>query len=153
MQQSNIAHEWQPCELGFLSTMRDDGSRNGMTRNAAPLVLIVDDDESIREVLEDLLEMRDFRVLSACHGGEGVELCRQHSCAIGAVLLDVSMPGLSSGETLEQLRFIVPGLPVIIFSGYSEAETTVRLGERDWSGFLQKPFRIDELFTMLDRFL
>jgi two-component system, cell cycle sensor histidine kinase and response regulator CckA len=102
------------------------------------LVLLIDDDRSLRQTIAALLEQAGYRVLSAPCGEEGVRLFRQHPAAV--VLLDHSMPGQPPADTLAQLRELAPTLPVISFSGLGASLA-------DATAHLQKP--VDSA-TLLD---
>src|SRR6201986_1030048 len=105
-------------------------------------ILIVDDDEAVRDVLYDL-----FSDEHLCHVAATAE---QALAFIGdqpydVVLTDISMPGLSGLELLGHLRQARPGTPVIVVSGIGDrthAEGLTRLGAFD---FLLKPFRLEEI--------
>ena len=69
--------------------------------------------------------------------------------AIDAVLLDFSMPGMDGMATLEQLRRIRPDIPVVMSSGFANQPAISRVQSLDNVGFLNKPFRLDELLQVL----
>lgn len=110
-------------------------------------VLVVDDEESVREVTVAALEMRDLAVNSSTNGIEAIELFRQQHANIDLVLLDMTMPGLSGIDTLIALREIKPSISAIILSGYSEQEATERLGDLKIDAFIQKPFELETLLN------
>ena len=107
-------------------------------------VLVVDDDESVREVARAMLENCGFGVLTAVDGRQGVEVFRDHADETVAVLLDLTMPGMKADETVRELRLTRPNSKVILSSGYSEEEVTAQLGEKDIAGFIQKPYKLSE---------
>ena len=104
-------------------------------------VLVVDDEEEVRAVTRAMLEEFGFSVLVAGDGREGVELFRQHAREIVAVLLDLTMPGLSGEETLQGFLAIQPGARVILTSGYNELEATRRFAGKGLASFIQKPYQ------------
>lgn len=111
------------------------------------LILVVDDEESVRTLTGRMIESFHFRVIDAADGGEGVEKFKQNMEAITAVLLDVTMPVMSGMEAYRRIREMRPDVPVLFMSGY------MRDGEmRSLSGatdFLHKPFKLDDLQTKL----
>ncbi len=117
-------------------------SREGWARKGK--VLVVDDDESVREVARAMLENCGFGVLTAGDGRQGVEVFRDHADETVAVLLDLTMPGMQADETVRELRLIRPNSKVILSSGYSEEEVTAQLGEKDIAGFIQEPYKLSE---------
>jgi PAS domain S-box-containing protein len=108
-------------------------------------VLVVDDEPSVRAVTRALLRRRGFAVTEAASGGEAVEMVRAHPARFRLVLLDLTMPGMSGEQTFRELRQLVPGLTVILMSGYNEQEVTRLFANHDWAAFLQKPFRAEDL--------
>lgn len=113
------------------------------------LVLVIDDDQDVREVVTDMLTARGLRALSASDGAAGVDLFRRHRDEIDVVLLDITMPSMSGGEVYAALQALAPDVPVIVFSGYSEHSLPARFGEVSPRAFLQKPFTAEMLMEHL----
>ncbi len=111
-------------------------------------VLVVDDENAIRGVIKQMLEMVGYRVLTAGSGREGVRIFRQHSEKIMVVLLDLKMPDLDGEATFKELRRIDPGVRAILMSGLAEEEAAERFSGIGLSGFLHKPF---QLHRIIDR--
>jgi CheY-like chemotaxis protein len=107
--------------------------------------MIIDDEQSIRSVAARMLTRLGFQVLEAEDGTKAVETLKNLTTPLTAALLDLTMPGLSGEETLRQLRRIDRNLPIILMSGYNEKEVLDRFVGRDLAGFLQKPFKLDDL--------
>ena len=108
--------------------------------SASGTVLVVEDDEQVRELAEDTLERTGLSVLCAADGREGVEVFRRHADEIRVVLLDQTMPALSGEKAFNRMREICPDVPIILVSGYSEEGVAKRIRGRGLSGFLRKPF-------------
>jgi CheY-like chemotaxis protein len=108
-------------------------------------ILVVDDEPAVRGVAQGLLEEVGHRVFLAADGLEGVEVLRKHGIAIDLVILDMTMPGLSGEEALEEMRKVDPGVRVLLSSGYAEADTADRFAAENLAGFIQKPYGLDEL--------
>ncbi len=109
-------------------------------------VLVVDDQASIRLTLRTLLTHFGYRVVLAAEGAEALALFAAYREEIVAVVLDLTMPGMSGPETLEALRARAPSLPVILSSGFNETNLVNAEGA---TAFLQKPFGADELEQIL----
>lgn len=118
-----------------------------------PLILIIDDEEPVREAVTDILAMEEIDVLSAPNGPQGLELYRQRQEDIQLVLLDLSMPGVSGEETFLEMRKVNPQVRVLLSSGYSQSEARRRFGGQEPTGFLQKPYSADVLVTTIRRYL
>ena len=110
-----------------------------------PRLLVVDDDANVRETAAQLLDLAGFEVASAEDGHDAVALVRRAPAAFDAVLLDLTMPRMGGREALQELHSVRSDLPVVLMSGYSEAEAVENLGGPTPAGFLQKPFRYHDL--------
>ena len=112
-------------------------SRGG---HSGGLVLVADDEEMVRSLVERMLRRGGFSVLTAADGRQAVQLFREHADEIACVLLDLTMPHLDGEQAFAQLRRIRPEVKVVLCSGYSEQEATARFSGKGLAGFLQKPF-------------
>jgi PAS domain S-box-containing protein len=101
-------------------------------------ILVVDDEAVVRSMAKRGLERYGYEVELAESGPEAVEAVR--AGGVDAVLLDLSMPGMSGQETLVELRKLNARLPVLLSSGYNEAETMRLFVGMDVAGFIQKPY-------------
>jgi len=114
-------------------------------------VLLIDDEETVREMIGEVLESEGFEVLRAEDGSRGVALFHEHRHRVDVVLLDLSMPGLAGEETFRRLREIDPGVRVILSSGYDQDEASGRFGADRPAGFIQKPYRPEQLVAEIGR--
>ncbi|MCA9448418.1 MAG: response regulator, partial [Candidatus Omnitrophica bacterium] len=87
-----------------------------------------------------MLAKAGFEVLLACDGDEGLKTFLAHRDRISLVILDMTMPKMDGAETFTQIRKVDSEIPVILMSGYSEAEATQKFQKTGLSGYLQKPF-------------
>jgi two-component system nitrogen regulation response regulator NtrX len=110
-------------------------------------VMIVDDEQAIRESLQGLLEDEGYLVSSAPSGEEAVARFRKQP--VDCVLLDIWMPGIDGLETMTRLRQIDEGLPVIIMSGHATIDTAVRATRQGAFDFVEKPLSSDKLLILL----
>lgn len=116
-------------------------------------VLVIDDEEAVREAVTDILALADLPVLAVANGAAGVALLAQRRVEIGLIILDMSMPGLNGLETLTQLREIDQEVPVLLSSGYSKQEFNDLLGSNEKTGYLQKPYNLQQLIEVVKAFL
>lgn len=116
-------------------------------------VLIVDDEESVRSVSASLLQRRGFGVVVARDGQEAAAILAAAPNRFTLVLLDLTMPGMDGEATFLTLREINPALRVVLMSGYSESEVTRMFEGHGIAGFLQKPFRAEEMYDVVGRSL
>jgi PAS domain S-box-containing protein len=108
-------------------------------------ILIVDDEPTNIEAVKELLEALGYKILTAQSGKKAIEIYKKHLGKIQLVILDMIMPEMNGKETLVKLMEIDKNVRILLSSGYSinsEAKTILELGCR---GFIQKPFRIEEL--------
>ena len=109
-------------------------------------VLVIDDEEDVRELAATVLRRAGMKVLTAADGHEGLKLFGQHFDEIHLVLLDRTMPVLSGADTITAIRETKPDAKVILISGYSEEHATAEVAGRGVS-FLQKPFDPESLLA------
>jgi PAS domain S-box-containing protein len=119
------------------------------TRRAGGTVLLVDDEQAIRDVAGRMLEQAGFTVLRASDGNEAVSLFGDRKDEIGCVLLDLTMPRKGGEETFKELKGIRPDVRVVVSSGYSEQEVAQRFAGEDVAGFVQKPYLYATLVSMV----
>ena len=103
-------------------------------------VLVVEDQQSVRGFVRNLLMLNGYRVLEAADGAEAMKICRQHPGEIQLVVTDLVMPGMSGRELSERIAMEQPEVKVLYMSGYTD-DSVVRAGVAE-AGivFLQKPF-------------
>ncbi|MEA3208728.1 MAG: two-component system, cell cycle sensor histidine kinase and response regulator CckA [Chthoniobacter sp.] len=116
-------------------------------------VLLVDDEEDVRSVTREMLELSGFEVVEACNGREALQACTERAEPFRLVLMDVTMPDMNGVEAFDELHRLYPRLPVLLMSGYSEQEAALRFGDASGSDFLQKPFLPSQLEKKLHRLL
>jgi PAS domain S-box-containing protein len=116
-------------------------------------VLVIDDEEGVRNVVRRVFERAGYKVLLACDGIEGVERFRERHREIGAVVLDITMPRMGGEETFAELRRIRDDVRVLLASGYSEQEAMSRFAGKGLAGFVEKPFRAQTLLEKLEAVL
>ena len=116
-------------------------------------VLVVDDEEGVREVAERMLQEIGFRTIAAVDGRHALEIVARLGEEITAVLLDLSMPRMGGRETLVRLRALRPEIPVVMISGYTEQVVAQQLdrSQGPMIGFLQKPFLAEDLSLAMGR--
>ncbi len=114
-------------------------------RPAAGTILLVDDDESIRETGQELLEARGFQVFTAHDGNHALEVYRKKGAEIDLVVLDMIMPRMGGSETFDRLREINPAIKVLLSTGYSIEGQAADIVGRGCVGYIQKPFNMADL--------
>ena len=118
---------------------------------AEPVVLVVDDEEGIRETLSGIFEDEGCSVVTANSGEEALDLLKEQNPDL--ILLDIWLPGIDGIQTLEEIKALRPDLPVIMISGHGNIELAVkatRLGAYD---FLEKPLSLERVLLVSKRAL
>jgi signal transduction histidine kinase/CheY-like chemotaxis protein len=139
-----------PC-VGDLAAMQAE--QPIMVESAGPgaAILVVDDDEAVRDVLKPMLEAAGYKVLTAADGREGVEVFRQHCDEISLVILDMTMPHMDGKAAFREMRLIRSDVWVILSSGYNELDATRQFEDNGLTGFIQKPYRSATLLTKIQK--
>jgi len=108
-------------------------------------ILLVEDEEGVRALVRDILQMNGYTVLEASTGKEALNLCEQYGRTIHLMLTDVVMPQMSGRELAEQMAIFKPEIKVLYMSGYTD-DAILRHGTLDADlAFIQKPFSPDAL--------
>ena len=114
-----------------------------------PSILLIDDDDSLRRVMEFSLAESGYRVQTAASGEEGLRLFEKDS--FDAVITDITMPGMNGMEVLAKIRQRDSHLPVIIITAYGTIESAVEAMKQGAFDYITKPFNRDELRLTLER--
>jgi len=114
-------------------------------------VLLVEDEEYIRENLSEILEMNGYRVTTAPNGEAGLDAMKASPADI--VLTDLKLPGISGIDVVSSVKGISPNTPCIIITGYASVETAVEAMRVGAFTYLKKPFSKDELLVTLEKAL
>ncbi len=117
------------------------------------LILLVDDEESIRSMGRRMLEKGGFRVITASDGVEALELFKQHQQEVRLVVLDLAMPHMDGEVCVRGRRRLQSNVKVIMTSGYNEQDIINRFVGKGLAGFLQKPYTIADLLPRIRELL
>ena len=108
-------------------------------------VLLVDDEQGVRRMGRAMLEHLGHTVIEAGDGFEALEVFRRNRHEIQCVISDLTMPRMDGWKFIEALRLIVPGMPVILASGYDQAQVMAGAGKELPQAFLGKPYGLKAL--------
>lgn len=116
-------------------------------------ILVVEDEESVRDMIYTVLKDRGFSVTLAKNGIEAMELLQKNNIKPNLLITDVVMPGMSGSELVEYVKKIMPELKILFISGYTE-ETMIKHGLTDKEiFFLQKPFLIEDFLLQIQKLI
>ena len=113
------------------------------------IILVIDDEEAVRDVAIDMLEEHKIQVIAAEDGLTGIKLFEQHQEEVKLVLLDLSVPGIGAEETFRRLREIDPSVRVVLTSAHFEEDALEKLAGQGLAGFVQKPYRWNQLMNTM----
>ena len=118
-----------------------------MAEGDGATILLIEDDEVIRELYRKIFEFRGFRVIEAVDGNDGIEKFVEHRNEISLLVADVMMPNKNGRETYEAITAIKNDVKVIFTSGFN-SELTKQLRKEGFH-YLQKPFSPEDLLQRI----
>jgi two-component system cell cycle sensor histidine kinase/response regulator CckA len=124
---------------------------SAMTGNET--VLLVDDEESLLDMVSKMLSRSGYHILTAGNGETALEIYRHNEDGIDLVVLDLGMPGMGGANCLKQIKAINPQARVLVCSGYIQHELSGEMEALGASGFLAKPYRMSDLLKNIRELL
>jgi CheY-like chemotaxis protein len=116
-------------------------------------ILWVDDEEIALEVWSQMLQKLGYTVLQARYGREALEIFEKRKNKISLVILDMRMPGMNGCEVYDRLKKIQPQVKIILVSGYIEQYALGEISQRNFNGYIEKPFKLKELSEKIEEVL
>jgi CheY-like chemotaxis protein len=116
-------------------------------------ILWVDDEEIALEVWSQMLQKLGYSVLQARYGYEALEIFKKRKNKISLVILDMRMPGMNGCEVYDRLKEIQPQVKIILVSGYIEQYVLDEFSKRNFNGYIEKPFKLEELSEKIEEVL
>jgi len=138
------ASEKRPLDLPATTTHIIKGSGT---------ILLVDDEEMVLDVSVKMLKKMGYTALAVQSGKEAVDVFKENKDKIDLVILDMIMPDIGGGEVYDRIKAINPGVKVLLSSGYSIGGQATEIMKRGCDGFIQKPFKANELAGKLKEIL
>jgi CheY-like chemotaxis protein len=143
-----------PKAQGSIDEARQPGtSKDTVIWRGTGMVLLADDEPGVRAVAARILEKLGFRVLLAADGEQAIRLFREAETEgrekIACVILDLTMPGVDGRQAFQTIRGLRSDVPIILSSGYSEQDVIEQFGRGGLAGFIQKPYRFQDLAEKL----
>src|SRR5205085_8674992 len=118
-----------------------------MSNSRKGAILVIDDEEIMREILETLLTREGYQVRLAATAAEGLDLAR--SMPFDAAIVDVMMPGMDGVTALDEIRKIDDDLPVLMITAYASVENAIAAMKRGAFDYITKPFKNDEVLVVV----
>ena len=116
-------------------------------------VLVIDDEEDVREVLKLHLEGAGYNVLEAEDGEDGINTLRSgdNMINVGVILCDIRMPKVNGAECVDYLRKQAPGIPVVMVTGYPDTEMAISFLNKGVKDYLVKPVEKEKLLGVVGK--
>ncbi len=137
-----------PAQMGEQGAAKET-ERPELPRGKGELILVVDDEASIREIARLTLEVNGYRVVTASDGVEAVSVCARDKGEIGLILIDMMMPGMDGPTTIRALQMMKIGAKIVGTSGHTERESMSSDSIPGMQAFLQKPYTAEALLHLL----
>ncbi len=112
-------------------------------------ILLVEDEDQIRDIAKEMLEMFGFTVLEAVNGKEALEIYQKNAAEITIVLTDMGMPVMDGYELFHKLKSLDSELRIIVSSGYGDVGVSSRIGSDNMAGIISKPYNPNQLREVL----
>ncbi len=136
----------------WLDSSRQTGRGEGKDRPGdRPRILVVDDEQAVRDLLAKTLTMADYDVDSAPDGASAID--RLRAVEYDLLITDLKMPGMDGLSVIREARRSAPDLPVIIITGYSTEASAIEAINLGVAGYLTKPFRLPRILAATARAL
>ena len=118
-------------------------------------VMVVDDEQDVREVIQMQLEKHGLNVVVATNGEEAIENLHAENNLVnmGLILCDIRMPKINGVEAIQYFKKTAPGIPIIVITGYPDTELAVDMLKKGVKDYLVKPVEKEKLIQVVDEAL
>jgi nitrogen-specific signal transduction histidine kinase/CheY-like chemotaxis protein len=132
---------------------REDFSRPLLPAAGKGWILLIDDQDTVREVCSEMLSTLGYKVHTACDGLEGVDCYRRFGADIDLVIIDMIMPNLGGRECFRRIKSMNPGVRAVLSTGFSLDGAVQEIMDEGIACFIQKPYRMDQLSQAVSKAL
>jgi CheY-like chemotaxis protein len=127
-----------------------NNSRDALHSLAGQQVLLIDDEEVVREIGGEMLDALGMTCITAPNGEEGIRLYKENNHAFAVVILDIEMPGISGDIVYDTLKELNPDVKILVISGYAKNYLETKYFKRKIDHFMPKPFQLNQLWDKLN---
>jgi DNA-binding response OmpR family regulator len=144
-----------PCASRGALAAPNGSASTGIDRSKAlaGTILVVEDEEFLRLAVAKGLRQRGFSVIEVGDGSEAIDRIRGHKSDIHVILLDLTLPGKSSREVVEEARRLRPGVRIVLTSAYGKETADASFRGLQVDHFIRKPFHLNELVASMQQAL
>jgi len=114
------------------------------------LVLLIDDEEIIRETASDMIEVLEHEVVVADNGMSGIEKFKEHQKDIDFIILDMVMPDMDGKSVYKAIKEIKSDAKIVLSSGYNKSEEMLKDFAQGIDGYIHKPYVIDKMAELFE---
>ena len=150
---SRVDHKGLPTTKQSIHKTKEYDEAGDVTRTKghSRRIMVVDDDEGMRDILSTALSGMGYDVLTASRGTEALDLLLKSSFAL--VLTDLQMPGMDGWSLASRIKDRFPGTPVILMTGYEKKEVMERMKVSSVDYVIFKPFRLEDILKAAEKML
>ncbi|MZH03463.1 MAG: response regulator [Nitrospinae bacterium] len=118
-------------------------------------ILIVDDEQDVREAIKLQLEGKKFQILEAENGEEAIAKMKEadHMSNVGLILCDIRMPKVDGVECIDYLKTNAPGIPIVVITAFPDTEMATSLLKKGIQDYLVKPVNKEKLVETVDKLI
>ena len=118
-------------------------------------ILIVDDEQDVRDIFQDRLEKAGYNTIMAENGEEAIKTLRSgdNMLKVGIIFCDIRMPKVNGIECIDFLRQQAPGIPVVVVTGYPDAEVAKELMKKGIKQYLVKPLDKEKMMAIVEEII
>ncbi|PKI16085.1 hybrid sensor histidine kinase/response regulator [Colwellia sp. 12G3] len=124
---------------------KENSSTHSVSWKGNGTLLLVEDEDNVRSLAKEFLEILGYTILEAVNGEEALEIYKNNSAEINLVFTDLGMPVMDGYELFEKLKKIKSELPIVVSSGFGDTEINTKLGRDNVAGVVSKPYSLDKL--------
>ena len=118
-------------------------------------IMIVDDEQDVREAIKLQLIGKNFKILEAGDGAQAISIMKRedHMTNVGVILCDIRMPNVDGVECIDYLKANAPGIPIVVITAFPDAELATSLMKKGIKEYLVKPVNKEKLITVVDNLI
>lgn len=115
-------------------------------------IMVVDDEQNVRDIIRLHLGQAGFNILEADNGEKAIKLLKQgdNMVGVGLILCDIRMPKVNGIEVIDYLKKEAPGIPIVVITGYPDTELAVSLLKKGVKDYLVKPVEKEKLLNTVE---
>ena len=135
--------------VSSVATSEAAAEASALPKGNAEAILLIEDEPGVQEIVSEYLKSYDYVVYATGDGEEGLKTLTEHLSEIRLVITDLSLPKRDGVDVCRQARLLNPRIPLLVVSGFADPEASLQLSEVGIDGFIQKPYRLEEILMKI----